>query len=74
MKTTITIEIDTDGLQSVEDSYLAQLWHITQANPAPYDSKVAIKVSEDVGREIIRRWLNSQPPPLWAHHSTRFSG
>ena len=45
MKTTITIEIDTDGLQSVEDSYLAQLWHITQANPAPYDSKVAIEAS-----------------------------
>lgn len=44
-----------------------------KANPAPYDSKVAIEVTEDVGREIIRRWLNSQPPSLWSHHGTRFA-
>lgn len=73
MKTTITIEIDTDGLQSVEDSYLAQLWHITQANPAPYGSKVAIEATENVGREIIRRWLNSQTPSLWSHFGTWFA-
>lgn len=60
--TSITFAIDTDKLPHVNDSYLAQLWHIAQANPADF--------AERVGREIVRRWLADVPPELW-HHQGR---
>jgi hypothetical protein len=67
MKASVTIEIDTAGLRSVEDRYLAQLWHVAQINPAPSTDVDAAKLTDDIGREIIRRWLTSQPPELYAH-------
>lgn len=67
MKTTVTIEIDTAGLRSVEDRYLAQLWHVAQANPAPSTDVGAADLAESIGREIIRRWLMATPPELYAH-------
>lgn len=66
-KIEITFEIDGSRLQSYEDSYLATLWHIAQANPADHGDKQAGELTERVGREIIRRWLASTPPELWRH-------
>lgn len=68
-KTTITFEVDADCLESFSDTYIAQLWHVSQANPAPFGDAVACNFAECVGREIIRRWLNGMPPELWAHQA-----
>lgn len=67
MKTAVTIEIDTEGLRSLEDRYLAGLWHVAQANPAPSRDVEAADLAEAIGREIIRRWLVATPPELYAH-------
>ena len=67
MKQTIAIEIDTDKLSSYTDTYLAQLWHIAQANPASIEDKTAGDLVEHVGREIIRRFLFKTAPELWNH-------
>jgi len=67
MKTVISIEIDTDNLFHQTDEHVAQLWHVTQANPAPYGDLEAGQLAEYVGREIIRRWLADQAPALWVH-------
>ncbi len=67
MKTSITITIDTDALGVLTDSYLAALWHVGQANPAPLENRAAGDVVEYLGREIIRRFLANTPPELWAH-------
>lgn len=63
----ITIEIDTDNLQSLTDSYIASAWHVAQQNPAPYGDKAAGELVEQIGREIIRRWLAQQGPELYNH-------
>ncbi len=67
MKTTITFEVDGDELERHTDEYLAQLWHIAQANPAPFGDRQACGLAEQVGREIIRRFLVATPPQLWNH-------
>jgi hypothetical protein len=67
MKTTITFEVDADNLPSFSDTQIAQLWHVAQANPAPFGDKSACNLAEDIGFEIIRRWLNSTPPELFVH-------
>lgn len=67
MKTQIKIDIDTDALPNLTDRHLATLWHVTQANPAPIEDEAAGDVAEQVGREIIRRFLANTPPELWAH-------
>ena len=67
MKTSITFEVDADNLASFNDAYIAQLWHVSQANPAPFGDAAACNFAELVGREIIRRWLGSTPPELWSH-------
>ena len=67
MKTSITIEIDSNHLAYLTDASLASLWHVTQANPAPLEDRAAGDVTEHVGREIIRRFLANTPPELWAH-------
>lgn len=69
MKTTIAFEVDTDGLERHSDEYLSQLWHISQANPAPFGDADACTFAENVGREIIRRWLDEQRPALWSHQA-----
>ena len=65
--TTITFEVDSDNLAQLEDTYLAQLWHIGQANPAPFGDPAACNLAERLGREIIRRWLAQTGPELWTH-------
>lgn len=67
MKTTITFEIDDDKLTGYTDEYIAQLWHIGQANPASFGDVQACTLVEFLGREIVRRWLAETPPELWAH-------
>lgn len=68
--TSITFQIETDKLAHCTDAYLAQLWHIAQANPAPFGDAQACDFAEQVGREIVRRWLATTPPELW-HHQGR---
>lgn len=63
----ITFEVDTDRLSGFTDAYIAQLWHIGQANPAPFGDAPACALAEHVGREIVRRWLGEQTPELWVH-------
>ncbi|KAB2918479.1 MAG: hypothetical protein F9K29_07885 [Hyphomicrobiaceae bacterium] len=70
MKTTITFEIDTSGLETIGDRSLAALWHIAQANPAPHADAEAGCLVMDVSMEIVRRWLKDAPIDLWHHCST----
>ena len=67
MNAEITFRIDTGTLPQVTDRYLAALWHIAQANPAPIEDAGAGDLAEYIGREIIRRFLAATPPELWAH-------
>lgn len=67
MKATVTFQIDTDTLHCLRDDYLAALWHVAQANPAPIEQDAPGRLAEHIGREIIRRWLAATPPLLWAH-------
>ena len=67
MKATVTIEIDTTRLIHMDDSAIAQLWHIAQANPAPFADFDASKLAGSIGFEIIRRWLKSAPAELYTH-------
>ena len=68
--TTITFQVEENMLPRFTDGYLAQLWHIAQANPAPFGDAQACDFAEQVGREIVRRWLATTPPELW-HHQGR---
>lgn len=67
MNHSITIDIDSDLLQSYTDTHLATLWHVAQANPAPMQDRDAGALAESIGREIIRRFLGNTQPELWAH-------
>ena len=67
MKVSIHFDIDASDLTSYSDAYLAQLWHIAQANPAPIRDREAGRFAELVGREVIRRWLAASTPELWRH-------
>lgn len=71
-KITVTFEIDDTNLTSHTDTYLATLWHVAQANPAPFGDRSAGEVVEDIGREIIRRWLKGVEPELWHHQGNRY--
>lgn len=60
MKTTITFNLDVEPhtLERYGDEYIAQLWAIAQANPAPrgdHDAAQLVGILED---EIVRRWLD----------------
>lgn len=71
MKTSITIEIDTDHITTATDSHLASLWHVAQANPAdPFETPDAGRLAERIGREIIRRERTG--PELWRHQGHHF--
>jgi hypothetical protein len=70
MKHAITIEINEADLSRVTDERLALWWHVAQANPAPYGDAMACDLTEQIGREIIRRWLRTVEPELW-HHQGR---
>lgn len=71
--TSITFQIEADKLPHYTDAYLAQLWHIAQANPAPFGDAQACDLAEQVGREIVRRWLATTPPELWHHQGRHVS-
>lgn len=70
MQVNITFELDTARLPHCTDNHLAQLWHLAQANPAPFGDVQACRFTEEVRREIIRRFLVATPPELW-HHQGR---
>lgn len=65
--TTITFTVDAQDLGRYTDAYIAQLWHIAQANPAPFGDADACEFAEHVGREIVRRWVSVQGVELWTH-------
>jgi len=67
MKITVSINIDTDRISSYASDYLADLWHVAQANPAPFGDKNAGDLIEEIGREIIKRWLKENPGNLYHH-------
>lgn len=69
MNYTFTTDVDLapHALASYTDEFLAYLWHAAQFNSAPIEDDQAGWVTEQVGREIIRRWLASVPPSLWKH-------
>lgn len=64
-KHSITIEFDANSLSNYEDSFLAALWHVAQWNPAPRGDHDAAQVAEQIGREIILRWLKKVPAVIW---------
>lgn len=66
-KAAITIAFDLDALPDYTDAFLAQLWHVAQANPAPIADAAAGDIAERIGREIIKRWLAGTPADLWSH-------
>ncbi len=67
MKYQVTIEIDDERLSGYNAEHLAALWHVAQANPAPYSDREAGDLAERIGREIIHRWLKQAGAPLWNH-------
>lgn len=70
MKTTVTIEIDTDALRNFTDAHLVSLWHVAQANPAPMEDRNAGQLAECIGREIVRRFIAERDPELWARQGS----
>ena len=74
MSADITISIDRHRLRSYSDGFLAVAWHVAQANPAAIADPDAGELAEDVGREIVRRWLQTVEPELWAHQGHYYSG
>ena len=64
---TISFKIDPDSLSRYTDEYIAQLWHISQANPAPFGDRDACNFAEKVARECVRRFVTSIQPELWVH-------
>ena len=71
----VTIEVDTAALAGYTDRHLAMLWHVAQANPANgFADAGPGDLAEQVGREIIRRWLASTRPELWHHQGRTTTG
>lgn len=61
----ITIEIDDAKLTSCTDEFLAVCWYAAQHNRARYGDYLAGELTERIGGEIVRRWLQNVPPELW---------
>jgi hypothetical protein len=72
VKTAITIVVDTDSLSGYDDRYIAQLWHVAQANPAPLGDRDACDLAGALGAEIMRRWLAKAPVELYTHMPSHF--
>lgn len=69
----ILIEVDDHRLSSYDDSHLAALWHVAQANPADgFENRAPAELAERIGREIIRRWLAETPPELYRHQGNHY--
>jgi hypothetical protein len=73
VQTSVTITVDTDRLSSYNDSYIAQLWHVSQANPAPFGDKDAGELAQALAFEIVQRWMHSQPIELYSHQANDFA-
>lgn len=71
-KQTVTIEVDLSVLGGCTDEHLAMLWHVAQANPAPFADKDACELVERLTFEIVRRWLGKVPPSLYTHKPTSY--
>lgn len=67
MKIIFDTEELTRKLPSLTDEYLCACWHISQANPCDIKEKDAGDFAEQVGREIIRRFILKTGPALWNH-------
>lgn len=65
----ITISFDRDRVGGYTDEFLAQLWHVCQANPADIGDAAAIDAAEAVKSEIVRRWLKQAPVALFNHQA-----
>jgi hypothetical protein len=65
--TTIGITFDLAKLSSYSDEFLATLWHVAQANPAPHGDYQAGEIASKVGAEIIQRWLIKAPVEMYRH-------
>ena len=63
----ITIEFKDEMIGLYADSFLAQLHHVCQANPADISDQAAIDAAEAVKAEIVRRWLRSIPVDMFNH-------
>lgn len=73
MKATVTFEIDTENLQCWTDQHLVQLFHIAQANPADgFKSREPGLLAQQIGGEIIRRFLKRTEPELWHHQAGNY--
>lgn len=73
MKYIISITVDADALEGYTDQHLASLWHVAQANPVDgFENPEPGQLAEKIGREIIRRFLVSTGPELWAHQGHHF--
>lgn len=73
MQADITIKIDTEGIRGYTDQYVATLWHIAQANPEDgYESPWPGKLVEEIGSEIIRRFVTRTEPELYHHKGSNF--
>jgi hypothetical protein len=66
----ITIDFDLNQLPGYTDEFLATLWQVAQANPAPHGDYHAGEIASKVGVEIIRRWLKAAPAEMY-HHQQR---
>lgn len=69
-ETTIAVTFDLNMLPAYTDAFLATLWHVAQANPAPHGDYQAGETASKVGAEIIRRWLSKAPVEMY-HHQQR---
>ena len=65
--TTIPVTFDLDQIGGYTDEFLATLWHVAQANPAPHGDHLAGDIAAKVGFEIIRRWLGKAPVEMYRH-------
>lgn len=69
----ITIVIDEADLSRVTGQQLALWWHVAQANPADgFASNKPGDLAEQIGAEIIRRWLATAPVELWHHQGRHY--
>jgi hypothetical protein len=68
----ISIDINETKLATYTDEFLAVAWHVAQANPAPNGDRLAGDLAEQIGREIITRWLRAVCPELWAHQGRSY--
>jgi hypothetical protein len=66
----VTITFDLDQLRHYTDAFLAQLWHVCQANPAVFGDRDACTAAECVKSEITRRWLVKAPVELYTHQES----